>query len=445
MRFSLRCLPVFSIGLMLVGCQGDAQAPVALDRTLDGAAAIKCPWEKSITDIYENKFKSDKTAACKEIAEHMAAADTTAAELGINQLLVALYNDYAACVGLPFGKQDLAACPFKDGASVHLLGVVDFAQKTCNLADPALPQTGDVDCVVPTVDNLTVPDEYPCDSFCDPTALNPVATAGGWIAVASVAEGDSVILPSGEFGIQIDDLEAGVSEVFVAIRENKPTPVVGVCPVNSDNDCVQNNYTVDMDGVGEAYSDNDPIADSPAPGLYIEICEGPAPFAEFSVPARCESSSNTCEPAQSIPDRDLLKCSKGALAFEPSTWTAADGALAVRDVLCQVESHSPTVSEGTTCTVFDEDNDLVDSCLALPTPDPEDSPKAAECMIFDILAANLDDAHDGSPVPYTMVATKIEKGVSHTGSAPFDLSQTDPMFGEVEIVPVIDVLPPGQE
>jgi hypothetical protein len=47
---------------MLVGCQGDAQAPVALDRTLDGAAAIKCPWEKSITDIYENKFKSDKTA-----------------------------------------------------------------------------------------------------------------------------------------------------------------------------------------------------------------------------------------------------------------------------------------------------------------------------------------------------------------------------------------------
>jgi hypothetical protein len=433
--FSLRCLPVFSIGLLLVGCQGDAPAPVAPDRTIDGAAAIKCGWDKSVTDIYENKFKSDKAAACKDAAEFVDAGDLTAAELVINELLAALYNDYAVCVGLPFGTQDLATCPFKGGASVDPAGVVTFAQATCDIAS-GLPQTGDVDCVVPTIENLaaaTVP----------PT--NPTAEkAAGWIVAGPVVEGTTVVLPSGEFGVELDALT--VASVYVAIRENAPTSVVGECPVNSDNDCVQNNYTVDMDGVGEAYDDNDPIADSPDPGLYVEICEGPAPFAEFSVPARCESSSNTCAPAESVAPRGLLSCSKGALAFAPSTWTAADGALAVRDVVCKVNSQSAAISEGTTCTILTRGPnapvEVVDSCLTIATP--EVGPKAAECTIPDILAANLDGAHDGSPVLYTMEAAKIESGVSHFGSTDFELSQTDPIFGNVREV-FVDVLPPGQQ
>jgi hypothetical protein len=399
--FSLRCLPVFSIGLLLVGCQGDAPAPVAPDRTIDGAAAIKCGWDKSGTDIYENKFKSDKAAACKDAAEFVDAGDLTAAELVINELLAALYNDYAVCVGLPFGTQDLATCPFKDGASVDPAGVVTFAQATCDIAS-GLPQTGDVDCVVPTIENLaaaTVP----------PT--NPTAEkAAGWIVAGPVVEGTTVVLPSGEFGVELDALT--VASVYVAIRENAPTSVVGECPVNSDNDCVQNNYTVDMDGVGEAYDDNDPIADSPDPGLYVEICEGPAPFAEFSVPARCESSSNTCAPAEFF----------------------------------NLNSHSAAISEGTTCTILTRGPnapvEVVDSCLTIATP--EVGPKAAECTIPDILAANLDGAHDGSPVLYTMEAAKIESGVSHFGSTDFELSQTDPIFGNVREV-FVDVLPPGQQ
>lgn len=428
--FSLRCLPVFSIGLLVLGCQGDARAPVAPDRVVDGAAApIKCPWDKSVTDIYENKFKSDKTAACKAIAQQVDADDLDGAELGINQLLVALYNDYAVCVGLPFGTQDLDACPFKDGADVAPAGVVLFAQKTCDLADPDLPQTGDVDCVVPTIDNLAVPTALPTD----PTA----EIAGGWIAVGPVTEGAEVVLPSGEFGVEIDDLEAGVTGDFVAIRENTPTALPGECPLPSDNDCVQNNYTVDMDGVGDAYNDNDPIAGQ---GLYVEICEGPVDFAD--VPGRC--AGGTCAPADPEPARGLLSCSKGALAFAPSTWTAVDGELAVRDVVCQVTSTSAAVSEGTTCTVFPRgSNDPVpgeSSCVTVAT-----GPKTSECTIVDpILAADLNNLHDGSPVLYTMHATKIASGVSHSGSENFDLSQTDPMVGTPEIVPV-NVLPPGQQ
>ncbi|MEJ2153507.1 MAG: hypothetical protein P8Y29_11345 [Gemmatimonadota bacterium] len=183
-QFSVRCLPVISIGLLLVGCQGDAPAPVALDRTLEGAPAIKCPWDKSITDVYENNSKSDKTAACKDAAEFVDAGDLTAAELVINQLLVALYDDYAVCVGAPFGTQDLTACPFADGAGVDPVEVVAFAQATCDIA-PTLPQTGDVDCVVPLPNNLGVPTAPPTD----PTA----EIAGGWIA-AFRAEGESIVL-----------------------------------------------------------------------------------------------------------------------------------------------------------------------------------------------------------------------------------------------------------
>ncbi|MCK5440062.1 MAG: hypothetical protein KAI97_08960 [Gemmatimonadetes bacterium] len=392
---------------------------------MDGAAApIKCSWDKSVTDVYENRFKNDKNAACKTIAQQVDAGDDDGAELGINQLLVALYNDYAACVGAPFGTQDLDACPLSGGASVDPAGVVIFAQATCDLA-PGLPQTGDVDCVVPTVDNLAVPTA----PSTDPTAEK----AGGWIAAGPATEGASVVLPSGEFAVQLDDLT--VPAVFVAMRENTPTSVVGECPINSDNDCVQNNYTVDMD------NPDDPIADGPPPGLYVEICEGPVPFADVTVPARC--AGGTCAPAEPEPARGLLSCSKGALAFAPSTWTAADGELAVRDVLCTVSSTSAAVSEGTTCTVFPRgSNDPIDSCLTVATP--EAGPKAAQCTIPDILAAHLDAAHDGSPVLYTMHANKIESGVSHSGSSDFELSQTDPMFGNTKTV-FVDVLPPGQQ
>jgi hypothetical protein len=334
---------------------------------------------------------------------------------------VALYNDYAVCLPNPnpFGTQDLDACPLSGGASVDPAAVVTFAQETCNLADTDLPQTGDVDCVVPSVNNLAVPTVPPTD----PTA----ETAGGWIVAASVAQGDSIILPSGEFGVEIDSLEAGVTEVFVAMRENTFTPV-GQCPDASPG-CVRNNYTVDVDGMGEPYDDNDPIAGQ---GLYVEICEGPVGFAAVSVPARC--AGGICAPSQPTDDRGLLECSKGALAFAPSTWSAV--ADSVRDVRCVVSSTSAAVSEGTTCTVlFPQGSNqpvLGKSCPTVGT----DS-KTSECTIPDVLAAP-------DTVRYTMEANKIESGVSHLGRTDFFLTQTHPMFGDTLDVPV-DVLPPGQQ
>ncbi len=449
MRFSLRCLPVFSIGLLLVGCQGDTRAPVAPDRTLEGAPAIKCNWDKSVTDIYENKFKSDKTAACKDAAEFVDAGDLTAAELVINELLVALYNDYAACVGAPFGTQDPAACPFKDGANVERGGVVTFARATCDIAPPpdGLPRSGDVDCVVPDPENLAPPTFPPTDPTAD--------TAGGWIVAGPIREDAVVILPNGEFAVELDALT--VTEVYVAIRENKKTSVVGECPDKSDNDCVQNNYTVDMDGVGQDYDDNDPIADGPPLGLYVEICEGPPEqdITDFAdVPGRCALDPNTnefeCAPAEEtelrgLLDRQPVGCSKGALAFAPSTWTAVDADLAERDVVCKVNSQSAAVSEGTTCTILERGPivpKVVDSCETVATP--LFGPKAAECTMRDILAANIDEEHDGSAVLYTMEAAKIESGVSHFGSDTFSLRQEDPVFGNVKEV-FVDVRPPGQQ
>jgi hypothetical protein len=415
-----------------VGCQGDTPAPVALDRTLEGAPAIKCPWGTSVTDIYENKFKSDKTAACKDAAEFVDARDLAAAELVINQLLVALYNDYAACVGGPFGTQDPDTCPFADGASVDPAGVVAFARETCGIAPEAdLPTTDDVDCVVPTVENLSTTPALPTD----PTD----GTDAGWIVVGPVGEEAIVVLPNDEFGIQIDNLKTGVTEVFVAMRENEPTPI-NRCP-DASQGCVRNNYTIDMDGVGQLFADNnDPIGDGLFDlGLYVEICEGTEDdFASVSVPARC--SGGACARAQPTDDRELTGCSKGALAFAPSTWSAVDP---TRDVQCVVTSRSAAVSEGTTCTIFPRgSNDPVDSCPTLATPD--EGPKMSACTIPDVLAANLDDANDPSPVLYTMEANKIENGVSHFGSTDFELSQTDPIFGIVEDVPV-DVRPPGQQ
>jgi hypothetical protein len=403
---------------------------------VEGAAPpAKCPWEKSVTDVYENKFKSDKTAACKAIAEHVAAEDLTAAELGINQLLVALFNDTAVCT------QDLDACPFKDGPEFDPASVVAFAQATCDIA-PGLPL--DVDCVVPLPEN-----------FGDPSPpTNPTAgIEAGWIAAGPVGEGATVVLPNGEFGIQIDDLEARVTEVFVTIRENPPTPNPGDCPLgdvnngNSRDECVQNNYTVDMDGVGEPYNENDPIADGDPvdpvtfpPGLYVEICEGEeAPFAPVSVPARC--SGGACAPAQAVnPPRGLLQCSKGAVAFAPSTWSAVVDDL--RDVQCIVTSTSAAVSEGTTCTVINVETNLPVEGKSCPTTEVT-TQKTAQCPepIRDLLAADPDD---GSAVSYRMEATKIESGVSHFGSTEFTLSQTDPLFGDVKPI-TVDVLPSGQQ
>ncbi|MEJ2153296.1 MAG: hypothetical protein P8Y29_10205, partial [Gemmatimonadota bacterium] len=79
------------------------------------------------------------------------------------------------------------------------------------------------------------------------------------------------------------------------------------------------------------------------------------------------------------------------------------------------------------------------NCVTVAT-----GPKTSECTITDILAANLDDANDGSPVLYTMEATKIEGAVSHYGTTDFELSQTDPTFGNTKTV-FVDVLPQGQQ
>jgi hypothetical protein len=403
-----------------MGCQGDTPAPVAPDRTLAGAPAIQCDWHKSVTDVYENKFKSDKIAACKDAAEFVDAGDFAAAELVINQLLLALYNDYAACVGKVFGTQDPNACPFADGASVVPAEVVAFAKATCGIAEAALPQTGDVDCVVPYPENLDTNPAPPTD----PTD----GIQGGWI-VALVAEKDTLLMPNDEFGIVIDDLVDGVTEVFVAMRENEPTDP-DTCPNNRPQGCIRNNYTIDADGVGQLFIyNNDPIDDDPQPGLYVEICEGEVDdFAAVSVPARCEGG--TCAPSQPTGDREITGCSKGALAFAPSTWSAISAA---RDVRCVVTSTSAAVSEGTTCTVLDESGDPVPG-KTCPTVVTEQ--KTSACTIRDVPAAP-------GTFQYTMQANKIESGVSHYGSWPFQLSETHPMFGDTLDVPV-DVEPPGQ-
>jgi hypothetical protein len=397
-----------------------------LDRStapLAGAPAIKCPWENA--SPYENKFKSDKIAACKDAAEFVDAGDLTAAELVINQLLLALYNDYATCVGAPFGTQDLDACPFVGGAGVDPAEVVAFAQATCDIADAALPKTGDVDCVVPYPENLDTNPALPTD----PTD----GIQGGWI-VALVAEKDTLLMPNDEFGIVIDDLEDDpkVTEVFVAMRENEPTDP-DTCPNKRPQGCVQNNYTIDMDGVGQPYYENDPIDDDPEPGLYVEICEGEVDdFAAVSVPARCQSG--ICTPSQPTDDREITGCSKGALAFAPSTWSAISAA---RDVQCVVTSTSAAVSAGTTCTVLDESSGDpvpgIETCLTVPVVNEQ---KTSECTIRDVPAAP-------GTFQYTMQANKIDSGVSHYGSSPFQLSETHPKFRETLPVPVV-VEPPGQ-
>lgn len=411
--------------LLLFSCQGDDSTPDSLTRALDGAAP--CPWADTVDDVYASgQDRSAKRRACREIDGLVSGEQFGAAEQGINELLAALYADYAVCVGGVFGAQDLASCELTGGAAVDPTAVVALAQATCDLGASFLPQSGDVDCVVPSVANLAQPTTpAPGLAGFDPTA----EVAGGWI-VDLLYEGDTIVLPNGEFAQTADDLEAGVTAAYVALRENPPLPL-GDCPGLSDNDCVQNNYDADWDDL--LSGNNDPIG-----VVYIEVCEGAVDFAD--IPGRC--AGGVCNQAANAvdPPRGILSCTKAALDFRASTWTVVDVDPAARDVICYVTSQSAAISEGTECRVQEQGGDFLAGKQCITVADEQFT---SSCTIYGVPAADP-ALPPGDPVAYTMVAEKQSGTGSHSGEAAFWVSQSDPTLGNAKTVSVL-VVPQGQQ
>lgn len=419
--------------ILFLGCQGDDSTPDSLTRALDGAAP--CPWADPVDDVYASgQDRSAKRRACRAIDALVSDGQFGAAEQGINELLAALNADYAACVGGVFDRPGLPpSCELTGGAAVDPAAVVAFAQATCDLGASFLPQSGDVDCVVPSVANLAEPTTPgPGEIGFDPTA----EVAGGWI-VDLLYEGDTIVLPNGEFAQTADDFEDGVTAAYVALRENPPAAALGYCPGASSYDCVPNSYVADWDEL--VSGNNDPIGEGTGlGGLYTEACEGDIDFAD--TPGRC--AGGVCAQAANAvdPPRGILSCTEAALDFRASTWTVVGGDPAARDVVCEVTSQSAAISEGTLCRIKEQGGDFLAGKQCVTVADGQFT---SSCTISGVPAADP-ALPPGDPVAYTMVAEKQVGTGSHYGETDFEISQSAPPLGTAETVSVL-VVPQGQQ
>lgn len=386
-----RSLLFISCCLLLVGCQGSPDAPAG-PRDLAGAAVCKSNAFTNASAIYtNNQTRNDKLAQCKDILAAVNNGNASAAETGINGLLVGLSQDSQACLD----TDTLTACVLNETSLAQKVSA--FAQATCGL----FPALGDEECLVPTADDVT---------------------SGGWVA-ATALEDSIVSLPNDSVAVQIDDLksEFETGGIFVAIRDNDATALLGPCPGTFANDCEQQNVQIDTDPEGAFETD----------GLYVEICEDELFAASL---ASCEDGAcNAGTPVE--PPREILSCTLGGKFSATSTFVGTDDEARVRDVLCNVSSKSAGVSTGTLCQLYtpplSNPSNLVGTCTTVAT-----GQKTASCLIDP--PAEVPDSTN-----FLLTGSKVVGTGSHFGQTTFFMSPGNPPRGVTRTVNLI-LKPSGQ-
>jgi hypothetical protein len=404
----------------LVACQGDQNIPSEPGHELGLAAGGVCKNAAftSAAEIYtDSSIKTDKLQACKDILALVKQAKLSQAEVGIDDLLVGVYDDYNG------GAAGLAA------VSPHSLtqSVANYIEAACGLA----PLT-DSECLTPT--DLDDPaDGIDADDLKGWLAAGPLTSSG-----LSLATG---LLKNGLFAFGVEDANA----TYVFVSERPRTGVDGPCPQNFPNDCQDDVFDVDVDGAFTSVS--------------VESC---AEFGEKHI--RCPDGED-CAVGETTTALNLVTdaaCTAagyttmglwGQLAFQatrPAHWiihatpayagltskfgafspvVLADADPRARGVICDITANYPSGSEGTTCRILNQGQEIA-SCVSVGS-----GPYTSSCSMAPLVPEDLN---------LLVTAEKTGGDGAYNASQALTLGPANPARGETKTV-TFSLQPPGKK
>lgn len=403
----------------LFACQGDQGIPSEPGRELDLTAGGLCKNAlfTSAAAIYtDSSVQNSKLQACKDILQLVKTNNLGQAEVKIDDLLVAIHNDYNG------GAIGLAAVTPKTLEQ----SVADFIDATCGLA----PLSGS-ECLEPKdIDDVA---GIGADDLKGWLAAGPLTSTGTTLATGLIANGIFA------FGVE------GASAAYVFVSERPRTGVDGPCPNNFPNDCQDDVFDVDVDGGFTS--------------VAVESC------AEFgSMHIRCPEGGD-CEAGETTLPLGLVTddaCTDagyammgfwGQFAFQatrPVQWlihstpayagtttkfgafspvVLADSDPRARGVICNVTANYPSGSEGTVCRILDHGTQIA-SCTTLIT-----GPYTSSCPMQPLVPEDLS---------LLITAAKNGGDGAYNASQPLTLGPDDPARGGTKTVE-FNLQPPGKK
>lgn len=229
-------LVFFLSGSLLLACQGDSGVPSDPGRDLAaaggnpqdggpgrGGGGGECKDEafKEAVKIYTSgSVRESKLKECGKILKAFKDNKIAEGEKGINDLLVAIYNDYH------FGTATLAPVP----PNTLEQSVANYIGASCGLAGTKLSAS---ECL--RVNDLDG-DGIDADDLDGWGAWGPLTSSGMTLA--------KDVLQNGVFAFGVEN----ATNAYVIIAERRPTGVLGPCPNSYPNDCQNDVFDVDVDG-----------------------------------------------------------------------------------------------------------------------------------------------------------------------------------------------------
>lgn len=431
-------LPLCLSGALLLACQGDQNGPSEPDRGLELTAGGLCKNEAftSASAIYtESSVQNDKLQACKGILALDKQGQYAEFELAVNQLIVAVYNDYFA------DPSPLAPV----GETTLLESVKSYIEAACGLA--TFPEG---ECLPPLdVDEDGTFEQWEFD---------------GYLAAGPLFDGDSRKLISERFGFHVDDPSVdppGVDPngpLFIVVSSQpRESEFEGQCPLGIESlwDCQEEYFLVDVDGL------------IPPNTVTVVSCEDPGFDAEVihvrCPPGGCEQGvSSTTGPDLLCPAVIGLLPGWQRLVYQatrPVQWAidarpayaAGTGTKFVaytpvglsdlderrRQVFCEITSNFFNGSEGSTCQLL-LGSSVHASCVTAVVAGTSNK---SSCEFLD--AEGLPPL---VPADLNLLLTAAKTGGdgAYNFQAAFTLGPNDPERGESKTA-LVNLLPPGKK
>lgn len=362
-RFPLVVLILLLSGWVLA-CQGD-RIPSEPDRGLTvagpgGGGVCKNQAFTAAAAIYtDSSVRGGKLQACKDILGLAKQNKLGAAELGIDALLVGIYDDYYAGAGLaPVGSASLPQ------------SVANFAVAACGLAPLSASE-----CLTPN--NLDGDPGISADDLKGWLAAGPVSTVG--------AEG---VLKNSLFAYRFVD-EPAPTNAYIFIAQRPKTTLLGPCPGPYANDCEDLVHDVDVDGGFTKVAVESACASFGAEHVRCPEggeCQPGETTTELGLvdPGLCtqvgyqemgfwrQFAFQATSPAQWLIRTELAHAGLTSKfgAFSPIVLAEDDPRR--RAVICKITANYPSGSEGTICQLLKQGT-VIASCTSVGTGVPYES------------------------------------------------------------------------
>jgi hypothetical protein len=400
------------------------------------------PFTSAAAIYTDSSVQNAKLQACKDILNLLKQNNIEQAELAIDDLLVAIFNDYWP----PSGPDDEAIA----AVAPHTLeqSVGNYIAAACGLAGDDLSAS---ECLVVN------------DALDGAPGSISLRDLEGWVAAGPLTGTEPAgagetrgtgLLPNGIYAFGV----VSAAGAYVIVAERPRSDVVGPCPGDYPNDCQSDVFDVDVDRL-------DP--DDLETFVDVESC-----VEEFGVVHVHCPEDGDCEPGTTTTPLNLVTapaCTAagytlmgfwGKFAFQatrPVQWViGATPAYALnttrlglfsptvlsdddprqREVICDITANYPSGSEGTMCAILNLDLPAgappIASCTTIGTGD-----YTSDCSMFPLVPEEL--------LNLRVTAAKTGgDGAYNAVNDDLTLEPGDPEWGESTTV-LFNLQPPGKK